>query len=245
MFTSVDLPTPDEPSSAIVRPGVEVRANELEAFAGDVRDRVHGDAERDRLDLEHAQLPVGAEVGLRQHDHGLRAALPRHRDVALQAADVEVLVQRHDDEDGVDVRREHLLLGRVERDLARELRPPGEDVLDRRGSFVGPGGDRDPVADGRQLACAARLVREPAGRVSPQLAELGEEDVGAAVLRCDARGQQTARGVGFELGCVAVSPAEVLQCVQARLLEREVKGRARERCARTSDSRSCRVCRRT
>ena len=204
VFTSVDLPTPDEPSSAIVRPGVEVRPNELEAFAGDARDRVHGDAERDRLDLEHAQLPVGAEVGLRQHDHRLGAALPRHRDVALEAAEVEVLVQGHDEEDGVDVRREHLLLGRVEGDLARELRPPGEDVLDRRGSLVGPGGDRDPVADGRQVAGAARLVREPAGRVGAQLAELGEEDVGAAVLRGDARraADRPRRGVRTRLcGC--------------------------------------------
>ena len=76
-----------------------------------------------------------------------------------------------------------------EGDLARELGPPGEDVLDRGRALVGPGGDRNPVADGRKVAGAGRLVGEPPGSVGAQLAEFREEDIGAAVLRGDARGQ--------------------------------------------------------
>ena len=105
------------------------------------------------------------------------------------------------------------------------------------GALVGPGRDRDPVADGRQVADAERLVREPAGGLGAKLAELGEDDVGAAVLRGDARRRMAVRGVRFELGCAAVSPAEVLQCVQAWLLERRVDGagaRERTRAARGS-----------
>ncbi len=188
---------------------------------------MHGHPERDRLDLEHTQLPVGAEVGLRQHDHGLGAALPRHRDVALEPAEVEVLVERHDEEDRVHVRRQHLLLGGVERDLARELRAAGEDLLDRRRALVRPRSGRDPVADGGQIAGTVRLVREPARELGPQLAELRQQDIGAAMLCGDAGRQQAGRAMRFELCRVAVSPAEVLQCVQARLLERRVSGRAR------------------
>ena len=202
-------------------PGREVRADELEAVAGDARDRVHGDAERDRLDLEHAQLELGAEVGLRQDDHGLGAALPGGREVALEPPHVEVLVQRHEQEDGVDVRREHLLLRGGQRDLARERRPARQDGVDRRRSLVGSGGDGHPVADGGQVAGPGRLVREPAGHVGAQLAELGEEDVRAAMLRGDARGHVARGGVWLEIGCVAVSPAEFRQCVQASLLERD------------------------
>ena len=48
------------------------------------------------------------------------------------------------------------------------------------------------------------------------------------MLRGDARREVALDGVWFEIGCVAVSPAEIVQCVQARLLEREVvDGQAR------------------
>jgi hypothetical protein len=65
-------------------------------------------------------------------------------------------------------------------------------------------------------------VLQTPGRLGTELPELGEEDVSAAMLRGDARREQALDGVRFEIGCVAVSPAEILQCVQARLLEREV-----------------------
>ena len=124
VFTSVDLPTPEEPSSAIVRPGA--RWERIRSRPSPVRLEIAwtGTPKAIASTSSTLQLVVGAEVGLRQHDHGLGAALPGHRHVALQAAEVEVLVQRHDQEDGVDVGGEHLLLRGVQRDLAGELRPP-------------------------------------------------------------------------------------------------------------------------
>ncbi len=105
--------------------------------------------------------------------------------------------------------------------------------MDRRCALVGARSDRDPVADGRHPVSVG-FVLEPAGGLGAKLAELGEEDVGAAMLRGDARREVALDGVRFEIGCVAVSPAEVLQCVQASLLEREWYGQARgisARCA--------------
>ena len=63
-----------------------------------------------------------------------------------------------------------------------------------------------------------------AGGVGAELAELGVDDVGAAMLRGDARRDPALGGVRLEFGCVAVSPAEILQCVQASLLERDGRG---------------------
>ena len=44
------------------------------------------------------------------------------------------------------------------------------------------------------------------------------------MLRGDARREEALDGVRFEIGCVAVSPADVLQWVQASLLERQGRG---------------------
>ncbi len=98
--------------------------------------------------------------------------------------------------------------------------------MDRRPALFGAGSDGDPVADGRHPVRAGFVLHAARG-LGAQLAELGEEDVGAAMLRGDARREEALHGVRFEISCVAVSPAEVVQCVQARLLEREwLEGRA-------------------
>ena len=80
--------------------------------------------------------------------------------------------------------------------------------MDRRCALVGTRSDRNPVADGRHPVSVG-FVLEPTGGLGAQLAELGEEDVGAAMLRGDARREEALDGVRFEIGCVAVSPAEV------------------------------------
>ena len=131
VFTIVDLPTPDEPSRTAVTPGVQERRQLVEPRTGDVREREHGHAAGDRLHFGDGGLRGGVEVGLRQHDHGPRAALPREDEVALEPAQVEVLVHRRDEEADVDVRREHLLLGRLPGRLAGELREARQDGGDR------------------------------------------------------------------------------------------------------------------
>ena len=76
---------------------------------------------------------------------------------------------------------------------------------------------QSPTA-GSSPAPAASCESRPAvsARSSPSSRE---DDVGAAVLRGDARRDPALGGVWLEIGCVAVSPAEILQCVQASLLE--------------------------
>ena len=149
---------------------LQVGADDVEPVSRQAGDRVHWHAERDRLDLEHLQLDILGEVGLRQHDHGLRTAFPRQRQIALQPAQVQILVQRAEQEDGVDVRCDDLLLRRRPGDLARERRPSRQHGLDRPGLLERAVSDGHPVADRREVAEAVGLVeRRPAGsaRISP------------------------------------------------------------------------------
>ena len=69
-LTSVDLPTPDDPISTIVRRHAEVPVELFEPFAGDVAHRMDGHAHRDRFRLEQNGRVV-VHVELCQDDDGL------------------------------------------------------------------------------------------------------------------------------------------------------------------------------
>ena len=185
----------------------EVRAERVESCARHVRDRNDGNTERDGLDLRDHCVDVVGEIGLGEDEHRLRSALPREREVALEAPEVHVLVDRGDDEHDVDVGGEHLLLRRLPGGLPRELRVAGEDGLDRPALLVRAGRDGDPVAYRREVGGRRSVVEAP-GDVHPELAELGEDVVGAAMLHGHTAGGQSGVGVGLELLGAGVVPAE-------------------------------------
>ena len=100
-------------------------------------------------------LEVSRDVGLVEDDDRRHATGPRHREVALQAAEVEVAVQAGDEEGHVDVRGDDLLVDQVAgrpparvRRTAAERGPAGEYGRDDFGIVSA---DRrlegDPVAD--------------------------------------------------------------------------------------------------
>ena len=167
-----------------------------------------GHVERDLPDLGDLRLDVVGEVALREQDDWLGAALAGEDQVPLEAAEVQVLVQRRDDEDDVEVRREHLLLGRLPRRLARELRTAGQDRDDRPRVLGRAGRDGDPVADDRQVGGGGRLLVEPPGDVAAELPLLGQDVERAAVRHADATGHVACLGVGTELLGQGVVPAE-------------------------------------
>jgi hypothetical protein len=153
---------------------------------------VYGHPERDALGLGQAQRQVGAEIRLVQDDDGLGAALPRGRQVALEAARLEVAFrQRHDEKHHVDVRGEHLLLALQPRHLAREPRASREHGVD-------PLRERDPVADGREVGRGGYIVAQAAGHLRPALALLGVDEIGAALLDRDAARHEAIRFVLLE-----------------------------------------------
>jgi hypothetical protein len=171
---------------------------------------VDGHAERDRLNLEHCGRSVLAEVGLREQDRGLSAALPRGCEVPLEAAEVEVVVERGDEKDGVDVGADDLRLGRVPRRFADDRAPAREHGVDRARAVFWSCGHRDPVA-GRGQFARARLVAQFSRDLGVQLAELREDDVAAAVRHGDAAGDEAGGGVLLEVFGEVGAPAEIVQ----------------------------------
>src|SRR5437764_15393705 len=99
----------------------------------DVREWNDRDADRDGLDRQERLADVRAEIGLREHDDRGGAAVPGRRDVTLQPAEAEVVVEPGEQKGRVDVRGEHLLAGAEAGALAQERTPAPEDRCARRG----------------------------------------------------------------------------------------------------------------
>jgi len=141
-------------------PCPDLGAERVEAGAGeraDERDRRgRGDVPR-RVDVP---LRIRADIGLVEHEDRTSAAVEDGIDVALEAAQVEVGVQRRDDEHLVDVGREHLSLHCGPRGLAAQARAPRERVHDvrRPGAVARP--EAHPVTDGGERRAVGSLVRE-------------------------------------------------------------------------------------
>ncbi len=86
-------------------------------------DDVDRGADRDARDGIQRGGDVVAEIGFGQEHDGRGAVLVGHRQVALQSTWIQVLVEGCDEEHGVDVGGQDLLIRSVTRDLARELGP--------------------------------------------------------------------------------------------------------------------------
>ena len=166
--------------------GPQQRANLVDPLARDVAHRVDGNSDGDALRLD--ELPeVVAHVELGEDDDGIGTAVPGGGEVALEAPRVEVLVEPGDEEDGVDVRDEDVLLGLQPGRLARDLRAPWEKRLDGE-AVAGRVADDDPVAD-RGHPAPDLVVAHAAARMREPVADLRADVVAAAVLRDDASGR--------------------------------------------------------
>ena len=116
-LSNVVLPTPEAPSSTPVTPGPEQRARRRRCrvpstveTGSDRRGAGHRGAH-----LGHARVRIGGEVGLREDDERVGGRVGGQREHALDAAEVELAVQRRDDDHEVDVGGEDLRLAAVAR----------------------------------------------------------------------------------------------------------------------------------
>jgi hypothetical protein len=190
----------------------EQRVDALAALRAHHMDRR---SRRDRLDLAHHRREVGGEVRLVEDDDRARAAVPGRRQVALDAAQVEVVVEAGDEEDGVDVRGDDLLLGGAAGDLAREPAAAGEQRLD--GAFV-PGRRTarhgDPVAHGRKGVAPLGLVTEAAPDPGQDVTLGGRHPIDLLVFEGDPAGDGSL-GVGRKRRRERVVPPERPEAILA------------------------------
>ena len=115
-LTMVDFPTPDDPSSAPVRPDPERTSRRRSSETGSLQDTAWtatsgGDAPH----LVDERRRIVHQVRLVQHDDRRGAAVRSDEEVALDAARVVVAVEPGDEKDDVDVGGDDLLLGAVAR----------------------------------------------------------------------------------------------------------------------------------
>ena len=88
----------------------------------------------------------------------------------LEPPQVEVVVEAHHQEHGVDVGRHHLLFGELARDLARELAAARQDRMNTRVGTGDPWLDDDPVTDRREIGACIGAMPEPARPACEHLA---------------------------------------------------------------------------
>src|SRR5439155_23488680 len=90
--------------------GLELRTHLVAALATQRARREHGQSWRQRFRRANNIRDIVAQVGLVEDNDRPCAALPCHRQVALDAAGVEVAVERRDHEHSVHIGSEDLLL---------------------------------------------------------------------------------------------------------------------------------------
>ena len=204
-FASVDLPVPDEPRRTNVFAGS--RSSRTASIPSPVT-LLTG-----RIGTPTATVSASASLSRSSHTSsfvstitGFGSRVPGRDQVALETTRVEVLVEAGHEEHGVDVRDEDVLLGLEPGRLARDLRAPREECLDRE-AITGCVADDDPVADRGHPAPDLVVAHAPAC-ARKSVAELRAHVVPAAMLRDDACGQEAALFIGCEGRLELIGPAE-------------------------------------
>lgn len=204
VFTSVDLPTPDEPHErhrlACSTPGCK-GARDVGVACVDAFGKQAG---HELQRCFKVRTRVVDRVRLRDDDDGCHACLARQCEVPLQTRDVEVGVAGGDDEQRVDVGGDDLDTLRCARSAALEQARPFEDTLRNPRSGI----DEKPVADGcLSLLLAVRDGGDAIWQCRPrdfELAAMDGEDacrheagVGVRELTLEVHGPAKSRKVRF------------------------------------------------
>ena len=92
-----------------------------QAFAALRADCEDVDKRQSRANLGRLRFGIRAEVGLVEDDDRNGARVPHDREIALEAARIQIFSERGDEEDRVDVGRQHLLFDGAAGRLAREI----------------------------------------------------------------------------------------------------------------------------
>ena len=145
----VDLPTPEEPIRAPVRPGGRCCRRGVGPAGAQRLDDVQGGLGGEGRGGLAPGREVGAPVRLVEHEHRGGAAVADGDQIPFDSPGVEVVVEAAHHEHRVDVGGDELPAGRFTRRLAGETQAARQHRLDGRRVPVGAGANRDPVADHR------------------------------------------------------------------------------------------------
>jgi len=156
------------------------------------------------------------EVGFIEHHDRLGSAFPGDGEVALDAAKIEILIERGDEQDGVDIGGDNLLGIGVAGGAPGKLgssRQHGMDVgpwtpFRARMAFARSEPCGDPVAYCGEFAAGGCVVKKPSGALGGEFAVDGEQLIRVLVLERDAGGHEVAGGERLVRVREEIVPAE-------------------------------------
>jgi len=159
--------------------GAQVVADGIHALAGNDADGMNVLGAQEGLGFADKRRGVGAAIGFGQEDHGLDVRVARHGQVAFEAAEGEVVVERSAQEGQVDVHGEDLGVPTSATAFAFALEAACDDGaaredagnLDGSGVFGGVlnAAEDDPVADGGVVGADGAVVAHFAGDFGPDI----------------------------------------------------------------------------
>jgi hypothetical protein len=145
-----------------------------------------------------------------------RPGVAHHGEIALDAPGIEILGQRRDQEDGVDVGGHHLLLDRTTGGFSRDGAAPVETTDDDGALSRRRGGQADPVADRGKVCRHPSVVTESAAHLGPSV-EVTRDPIGASLFFHYARDKRSRR-LFRELLREEITPPHALERKHAGIL---------------------------
>ena len=146
----------------------------------------HIDTDRDAGDVLQLGVQILCQIRFGKHHHRFGTAIPHQCEVALQATEIEILVQCHADEHHIDIRGNELpLLGGSSR-LANNDAGARENLLNHTEVIVSS--NHHPIADSGEGGDIFRVVEQFARDHSGSLATFSDNGVLTALL-CDNAGK--------------------------------------------------------
>src|SRR5690349_14602268 len=134
------------------------------------------DAPGDRGGFRYATLQIIAKIGFIEDDDRRGAALRGERQIAFQAANVEIAIEAADEKYGVDIGRNWLLVFAFSGGTTRKQGPARQHGFDNRLASAGiPGGD--PIADHGHSGATGGAVPESAGGFGLEVTGCRDEPV--------------------------------------------------------------------
>jgi hypothetical protein len=136
--------------------------------------------------------PLGVidHVRLVQHHDRRSAALDGDQQISFDSSGVEIPVETGDEENGIDVCGDDLLLGciagRATGELATSRQHGNDSAVTRMLRWL----NRHPVADGRKIHPCGRAVPKAAGYTRERFARVGDHAINVRVLKRDATRNQ-------------------------------------------------------
>ena len=150
--------------------GLQVRMKDFEAGVFQGAEGKHGYTEGDGLDLLEILFGAGAEVGFIEQDDGIGAAVPDLCEVPLDAAGIEVAVQAGDQEHGVDIGCDDLLLCAAAGFFPAELTFPRQQLVDQSVFAAVQQHNSGPVTHCGQICCGFCHKAQFAGKFAVHFA---------------------------------------------------------------------------